>query len=366
MSSVPAHAAARFPDTRSVGVRGVSAPAPPQLHSLQYLRAAAALFVVYTHAVIQTPDVSIHLPKRGDFGVDLFFVISGFVMVYITRPEDRPGGFVRRRLRRVVPLYWGFTLLLVAMLLLAPDLFRTIELSAEAVIKSLLFVPYRAEFGGEALQPLLIPGWTLNYEIYFYLLFGASLHLAPRYRVTAVALALATVFVACRAVGASGPLAEFYGAGIVFEFVLGMGLAVAWSAGLRMARPAAAIVAVAALLVLAVPEGPTMPALTARLFHFGLPSALLVAAVLCLEPGRWRFGILLGDASYALYLSHLFTLGALRAILGPSLDDKGLAGALAFVAVALVVCSAVGVAVHLLVERPLLARRSRRASGAQW
>src|SRR5690606_35064881 len=104
----------------------------------------------------------------GDFGVDLFFVISGFIMVHVSRNQfARPGApldFVRRRLVRIVPLYWTMTTLMVAVVLLLPQSVDTATADPRQWIASYLFIPFERASDG-MMRPVLGLGWSLNYEM---------------------------------------------------------------------------------------------------------------------------------------------------------------------------------------------------------
>ena len=155
-----------------------------RITAIQALRGIAALAVAIGHARIAAYWLARRYgeggPPPGQFGgwgVDLFFVISGFVMVHASaewfaRPGAR-GVFVKRRLIRIVPLYWLATLLVFFGALLRPDLFNSTTANVPELLKSLFFIPYRKESGH--MFPMLFVGWTLNYEMYFYLFFGLSL-----------------------------------------------------------------------------------------------------------------------------------------------------------------------------------------------
>ena len=321
-----------------------------RLHALQYLRAAAALAVVYSHAVIQVDAYEHFLPYAGGFGVDVFFVISGFIMVWIAKPEDTPWRFIVNRVRRVVPLYWFFTLLMALILVALPTVFKRSAFEWDTLLMSLAFVPHESVAHPGWLWPILAPGWSLNYEMYFYLLFALSLLLPPARRVAGTIVALGAVALFVELLGRHWwDAARFYSADMVFEFALGMLLAVAWKRGLRVPpRVALLLIALGTALLLAHLPLP-------RLLAFGVPSLLVVAGCLWVRAPERRWGVLLGDASYALYLSHLFTLGVLRVVLPPLLGDGALA-AWSFVAISIVVCTLGSVVVHLVIDNWLLRR----------
>src|SRR6185503_14022461 len=159
------------------------------LLSVQYLRAAAALAVVTYHALQWRPDGGFDV---GRAGVDVFFVISGFIMWTITvEREVSPGAFLWRRFTRVAPAYWLITLATAALVTAWPNLMHNVHPEAWHIALSLAFIPH-IDPAGMAF-PLLPPGWTLNYEAVFYLIFAAGLLLRPKTRLWAVVLALAAL-----------------------------------------------------------------------------------------------------------------------------------------------------------------------------
>ena len=326
-----------------------------RLHALQYLRAIAALAVVYSHTVIQVADYEQYLTEAGSFGVDIFFVISGFIMIFIAKPDDRPVKFLTHRIRRVVPLYWFFTFLMAAILLLMPSVFKATVFDLKALLLSLGFIPFWSLAHPHEAWPILAPGWSLNFEMYFYLVFALSLFLTERYRIAFIALVITGVFlVATYFNDGESAMAFFFSKSLVFEFILGMLLAVAWKRGFRLPASTAAWMLLAATCVLLI----KLP--IPRIFEYGLPSFFIVMACLYVRVGEHRWGVLLGDASYALYLSHIFTLGILRKFLAPILGE-GQTAAYLFVAISLLVCLLVSVVIHKYIDNWLL-----RTERLQW
>jgi exopolysaccharide production protein ExoZ len=149
------------------------------------LRAAAALAVMIAHAHQSAIEIGIgdYVPDFpiGAAGVDLFFVISGFVMVVASADlfgqRGAPPYFLLRRLARIVPLYWLITGIFV-FILLAGRHHSSSYLSASEVVTSLFFIPHSLPNG--AVAPVYGLGWTLNYEMMFYVVFSAVLFLRPR------------------------------------------------------------------------------------------------------------------------------------------------------------------------------------------
>ena len=321
-----------------------------RLHALQYLRAVAALAVVYSHSVIQVTDYEQYLAHAGSFGVDIFFVISGFIMVYIAKPDDTPGRFIANRIRRVVPLYWFFTFLMASILILMPNVFKATVFQWDTFLMSLAFIPHFSVAYDGYVWPIVAPGWSLVFEMYFYALFALSLLVGTRFRIPLICALIVIVFViASLNNSGNSALAQFFSESMVFEFILGMALAVAWKKGLRLPSSTAWFLLLfgCSLLFLNLP-GP-------RIVEFGLPSMIIVMSCLYIRIGESELGVLLGDASYALYLSHIFTLGVLRKFVAPMLGDGPMAAYL-FVAVSLVACTIVSIFIHHYIDNWLLRR----------
>jgi exopolysaccharide production protein ExoZ len=279
--------------------------------SIQYLRGLAAATVVLHHICARY-----ELPLRGGAaGVDVFFIISGFIMWLVARQaKPSAGSFVKDRLTRIVPLYWLVTLALAALAALRPNLFPLDHPSFSHVVKSLLFLPHRAPHSSQPF-PLLMQGWTLNYEMFFYGLFALALA-APR---SDRPWTLTAMLVACVGAGAfvgEGSTAlSTYTSPLLLEFLSGIWLASAWErrgwipAWLGWALLCAGLLAfVAVELAGADTTGPL------RIIYWGLPAFLLVSGAITVD----RHGSLahssmlqvLGNASYSIYLTHALVITA--------------------------------------------------------
>lgn len=324
-----------------------------KLHALQYMRAIASLAVVYSHAVLQVPQYQALLHDAGGFGVDIFFVISGFIMVYIARPDDTPGRFIANRVRRVVPLYWFFTLLMAAILLIAPSVFKSTSFDLAIILKSLMFIPHYSQADPTMIWPVVAPGWSLVFEMYFYLLFAASLVFPRAWRLWLISFCIFGVFLLANQLPVDGAVAGFFRDAIVFEFILGMALAAAFLRGFKLPNGIAWLLLLAgfSLLLLDLPGE--------RFLKYGIPSLMIVAGTIyCSLPDN-RFFVLLGDSSYALYLVHIFTLGVCRKLFPPFLGD-GLPAAIIFVVLSMIACIVSGLMTHFVIDNWLL-RRERLA-----
>ncbi len=187
---------------------------PEFLGNLQVLRAYAAANVMLVHLVL-----SYHAkPAFGLYGVDLFFVLSGFDV--LRSLGAGPSRFLTRRMIRIIPFYWLCTIGLYLLASVRPDWLHSTRPDPGNLTKSLLFIPYRKESG--AVQPLLFLGWTLNYEMFFYLIFGLILKFRCRKPALCVAAILALLtFLGSLFAPTSVPTA-FYSAPIILEFALGI------------------------------------------------------------------------------------------------------------------------------------------------
>ena len=136
--------------------------------SIQAMRGLAALSVVFDHLVFV---------RNGAFGVDIFFCISGFIMMYVTHISTEH--FLLKRAVRIIPLYYFMTFVTFAGLLVVPGLFDKTVADAGYLVKSLLFLTPIC--GGPA-QPVVKVGWTLNYEVFFYIIIWLSMLISKKYR----------------------------------------------------------------------------------------------------------------------------------------------------------------------------------------
>jgi peptidoglycan/LPS O-acetylase OafA/YrhL len=224
--------------------------------------------------------------------------------------------FFGRRLLRIVPLYWALTTLVVVGWygLKLPD-----HVTWGNVIGSYLFIPTERPNG--TTNPVLGVGWTLNYEMFFYCLFAATIVLRRNAAVIALSIALFAIV----AISFQQPPMSVWSSSLVCEFAFGMWIAVAYREGWRI-NPSLSIALIAAGLALSVYAYMGEFAVVSRVFGWGIGAALVVASVtLC----RARFStpswllplVALGDASYALYLVHSFVPVAMIALHAPRFID---------------------------------------------
>lgn len=332
-----------------------------KLLGVQYLRAIAALMVAYFHLAGVEPALAFQgtlSSSRLPTGVWIFFVISGFIM-YVTARKLSPAEFAWRRIVRIVPLYWVLTVAVCVIAIFAPSTLYRTHVTVGAFVKSLLFIPYHNTAQGGVLFPLLVPGWTLNYEMAFYGLFALALF-ARRY----CALVAVSVLCAFAVVGMTHSLPRmttffgFYFNSRLLLFAAGIIIAVAYE---RMRIPriiCAALIAAGFWLLLANWQG--MRASQAADF-FGATAILLGAVVWERQFGlpEWRPLLLLGDASYSIYLAHTFAFRFTDEVWKHAWL-QGAASATAFGMVSMAAAIGLALITYQLIERPTLELVTRK------
>jgi len=341
---------------------------------IQALRIAAACLVVVTHSTFyafERLDKSISVWQRGTRGVDVFFVISGFVMIYSSqRLLALPGGwktFAEQRIVRIVPLYWLVTTLKVLIVLFTAGLALHTVVNPTTAACSYLFLPAR-DLDGK-LEPLVGVGWTLNFEMLFYFLFTLALFFRKNVFVFAgVVLGLLSVGAYFRD-PAWPPVAAFYLNSMVLEFYFGMLIAKACMHGIWIPKRSAYVLLACGLFLLIWPPENNWH-LSKALIN-GVPASLIVwsvASLRLLDSAIPRWVLYLGDASYAIYLIHPFVSPLPPVVFSRFQFDYPWLSVVSSVAIGL----GAGCILHQFVERPMTnwlkgsikARRETLAVGA--
>lgn len=333
------------------------------LVNIQYLRALAALMVVWFHARGQFEWVKEYFSSNvGENGVDLFFVISGFIMVYTTHGKNiTPWEFFKKRLERVIPLYWLATLGVVLVATVKPSLLKSTILSGPHILSSLAFIPMPSPAFPEYYWPLVIPGWTLNYEMAFYAVFAITLCMQGLSRLLALTLVLVASVAVGNIFGLSG-IYDFYSNSIILTFLLGSAIGYMQVRGVLKQDKFVGIF----LVILGVCFFAWMSRFDTniRFISAGLPSAMIVIGA-CMIPALvkspMQFVVKLGDASYSIYLSQVFVLALSRNII-KSLDVSIQSPLQAWIYMfsCLLMCAVCGYIVFYLVENPISRIFSRR------
>lgn len=284
--------------------------------SIQLLRALAALTVAVMHLAFAFADhigpglgIVYRASPAAQMAVLLFFIVSGYVMVVSSRGQfGQPGArwsFWLRRFKRVMPAYWIATLLLVLVFFtLQPQPVPFVPL-----IKSLLLVPYWPEDGGTRPLPFLWVGWTLFYEMTFYLLFGLFLGLGRGKGIAATGLALTALVIAGIATTPGSAFLFALTRPVMLVFIVGMALALWRETGgqaPRWLRVLAALAVIPSMMLIATPADEAAMGFD-YLLWCGPPALLLAFAALSgpLRLPAARLVVAAGDTSYAIYLLHV-------------------------------------------------------------
>lgn len=341
--------------------------AAPQFRSIQCLRGLAASAVALSHLfIIETkyttgPTILPTIVQNGVAGVDLFFVISGFIITTVTtgsfRREGETSRFLLHRIIRIYPIYWFYFFLVLGIYVANPAMVNS-NYGAPNLLTSFLLLPH-------ANPPLLAVAWTLVYELFFYCMFAAGLRWLKEQQLIAALLIWAAItvigVVTLRPTGEQ-PILNLVFSPYILEFLAGCLVAKAVP---RVGRSIGAISLVSGVVLigagtLAVDAGVVPPLDGWRgVLIYGIGSAFLVAGCAGLE----RNGALrrippslvrLGDASYSLYLSHVLTLSAVGRVWHHCFDSPSLINHLALLIVASSAAVAWGLLSHRFIEAPLL------------
>jgi exopolysaccharide production protein ExoZ len=344
-----------------------AAPATRQtIEAIEVLRAIAALTVAFAHIIIiggvMSERVGGHRPanmERWGAGVDLFFVISGFIMVHSAGAmfaEPRAGiVFLARRLARIVPLYWvGTAILLIGFL------HSGAQFSVTQIATSLLFIPYAQDHSTTQVMPLLGQGWTLNFEMLFYGIFALCLRFDRQRGLLLIAMML-ILLVAGGALFQPANVQIFtWTRPLLLEFLAGIGIATLYQMGWT-ARPVLRILAVVVAVIILAQFPGTGPHWQGwqRTLTYGIAATLLVAAAVAgpLKLPFRRLWLALGASSYTLYICHIPAVVVVGAIWKRTVAGFDLP---AFVTLATVVIVPASVAIHYYAERPFTRYLNRR------
>lgn len=341
-----------------------------KFNSVQILRGLAALLVVIGHT-LQHPMAE---PPRilgvfGAFGVSIFFVISGFIISYINPRGFTPAGFMWRRIIRVVPLYWICTVFLALCAVYLPSLFKSTSFTPDYLFNSLAFLPALVPGTVDDWRPLLKPGWSLNYEIFFYIIFVLFWWCENSLRRTVLmTLVLGALISGAFFVERNGSIAAFYFNFNLMPFLAGMWLAEmqrrgVWSDFSVNSLPVLLFFVALSIAALFSIDLTRIPFFIESLAYL-LASVLLVVTALCTD--RWvkdisprNLFVQIGDSSYSLYLTHMFVVGAGWAVF----NRLGLSGwAFPLAVIAIIIASLIGAKIsYLIIEKPFMRLGRKKA-----
>jgi len=334
--------------------------------NLQVLRLIAACMVLVDHMqyeVFSRPAFqSEHFqPSRFLFwagGVDIFFIISGFIIYTVGRDYfgSRHGSskFLLRRIVRVVPSYWVFTTLMILSMIVLKDNVNHSDFRLADILASYAFFPHLNAYG--TFYPVLSLGWTLNFEAFFYVLFALALALGRRWGMVCLVMALVVFgFLGMSGVVNVSPFA-FWCDSIILEFAMGMMLAYFYHLGVSIPKPVAVVVCLLSVLAISLAMAFRLDEtkLQFRVLWMGIPALAICAALVLIEANKpagpvMRALIFGGNISFAIYLSHPFTMNATAIMF----NKFGLHSPTAFFIVGSLVIFAGAAAVYLFFEKPV-------------
>ena len=270
------------------------------INNLQLLRAFAAINVVYLHVLIGAESYekpTIVFPYLGDWGasgVDIFFVISGFVMIYTQSINPKTIlNFYKSRILRIVPIYWLITSFIIIIYFLFPNIFRSLIIDFKSSISSFLFVSqiFNSSY------PIINLGWTLEWEMLFYLIFGIALYFKTLNKIV-ISIFFMMVFVL------------YVSQKLYFlEFFLGVIIGCLYIKFGKINHRIGIIILILGIFALLMSVNSNSKLIDYdRFIIWGLPAMLIVIGAIYSKQVKNKFFLYLGDASYSIYLLQMLTI----------------------------------------------------------
>ncbi|ERH67118.1 hypothetical protein N172_01875 [Pantoea dispersa EGD-AAK13] len=300
------------PDLLSIGVL--------MFYSIQFLRGIAALMVVLTHIAHKGQQYgtgSLHWFHVGGNGVDLFFIISGFIMCVTTHKNNITLlNFLINRTLRIIPLYWVLSLAALLIYLVHPQLVNSSG-GKTGIFQSFFLIPDGVKF-------LIQNGWTLSYEFYYYLIFAAFIFLTDTkpIRYLGVSLTILVLSLSGLILQPATPLTVFLFSDMLLEFMLGV-LGFVIIRKVKLPQVSACLMILLGLACVTYNNlygTPDLP--LGKVINSGLPMFLIFLGSLSLEPwfaaGKGQLVRAfehIGNSSYSLYLIHPFILSPVALVL---------------------------------------------------
>ncbi|MCR6794678.1 acyltransferase family protein [Bacillus paranthracis] len=342
-----------------------------RMYSLQSIRGIAAILVLLHHASFIINKYHNYeyvggIFHYGSLGVDLFFILSGFIIYYLHHSDigepKRVGTFLKKRTIRVYPAYWIVTLVLVPVYFLAPTMGLGYERDFFVIIKSLLLIP-------QSHDPILGVGWSLVYEIYFYLIFSLFILTNRKFSIAVTLLWMATTsyLLVSNTLGSQDYILKFLFSPLIVEFLLGCLIAyLTLNYNLKKYKSLLLTGIIGLIVSLFIQYLGVITIDREGIFRtliYGVPSFFLIFGLIVLEKqGRFKnnkFLTFLGDASYSIYLVHLPAISFLNKMF-TSLNLFNSIGHFLTTTICVIIATLAGCGFHILVEKPLLKYMRRR------
>lgn len=337
------------------------------IDGLQYLRGIAALMVVFFHSRSYFSDVP-SWTGLGARGVDVFFVISGFIMAYSTQHLGTDLAavkasllFLAKRIIRVVPLYWIAVLWTSAPYWInwlttshsLGDFYANFSPELISFLKDLAFIPHLSieeDEQGE-IFPIVIQGWTLNYEMFFYFIFGLSL-LLRKHRLLAVSVVIVALVVLGKIHKFKDVAGLFYTSSILIEFVFGIMLFHVYTKTHQLSFDRVMLVVLGVVGFLLLNSGSNVN----DKFVLAVAATIIVWVFIHAFRGV-DIGLLklLGDASYSIYLFHPAAFLLARWFFGyAGIGRDGYLNVIVIVMGQVLVALVIGITIYYMIEKPML------------
>lgn len=318
-----------------------------EIHNLQIIRGIAAMMVVTNH-LWGTVFGGI-FKFNGGIGVDIFFVLSGFLMVLTQNNARGPVSFLTGRIGRIYPMYILISLPLIIMMVELDNPFK--------LLSNLFLIPTYGFFQHRLAND---PAWTLVYEMIFYVMFSAALVISRKRAIACM--------IVCFMLTASAVAFTFYippqprygwinigyilGDNLLIDFGMGCMLAVIYDNLKIQKRMGFYFFLISVIAVIYVS---LLHISGARIIKFGIPALLIIILAIYSRSGNciiFKTLHVVGDASYSIYLSHLYFALAMH----NSVNVKNIASTNAEIATLIFtgMCVAFGLFINITVEKPIM------------
>lgn len=334
-----------------------------KIYTLQLVRAIAAVLVVLFHITglvfaYHNYNYLNGIFKNGDLGVDLFFVLSGFVIYYVHYKDVRNPlkikKYIQKRVIRIYPIYWLLLFIIVPIFILVPSFGGGNVLEFRNIIRSVLLIPQNMEN-----LPLTV-AWSLSHEILFYIMFGLLIAFKKRlisYIVLVWVILSSLNFLIIHMLWSEQPfLIKFLFSSYNLEFLLGVLVAYIIVNSKLKSGSTFIFVGLVSLIGFAVNEHLGIFGVH-RVIGYGLPAAILIYGLVVTEMKKNvkipKLFLFLGDASYSIYLTHYPMLSLGNKVL-MSLNIYQLLGYFLATTILLLMTLVGGCIFHVVIEKRIL------------
>jgi peptidoglycan/LPS O-acetylase OafA/YrhL len=312
--------------------------------NIQILRAIACINVIIAHSIYFAisnnfnSSFALFFKDWGTNGVDIFFVISGFIIYYIHKKNNRSGfDFILQRMKRIIPLYWFYSLVLFIFFNLFPILFNKYSTDFNHLFLSLFFL---SDIFFNKL-PVYHLGWTLEIEFFYYLIFGLFIILIGNKKYFLFFIMLFII------------LSSWKINSIFIEFLFGVLIGTIFFSNNKKLKYIMSKFSYAILLtgIISLFLSLFISLNYNRIVLYGIPSFFIVLAAVFLKQNSNKILIFLGNASYSIYLTHFLILGIffkLAKFLIPNFDPTIL------FLFSIIICLLIGSALYLIIEKKII------------